>query len=55
MPTSMMASLYNNASTFADHSNPFTPYNTHNPSSSSMFGQNVPPILTTESMISIRQ
>jgi len=25
MSTSMMASLYNNASTFADHANPFTP------------------------------
>jgi len=31
MPTSMMASLHNNASTFADHVNPFTPYNAHNP------------------------
>ena len=37
MLTSMMASLHNNASTFADHANPFTPNNAHSPSSSSIF------------------
>jgi len=55
MPTSMMASLQNNAFTFADHANPFTLYNAHSPLGSSIIGRNVPPTLTTESMISLRQ
>jgi len=55
MLTSMIASLYNNASTFADHANPFTSYNTHSSSSSCIFGRNAPPALTRESMISLRQ
>jgi len=55
MPTSMMANLHNNASAFADHANPFTPFNTHRPSSSSIFGRNAPPALTTKSMMSLRQ
>ena len=49
MPTSMMTSLHNNTSTFADHANPFTPYNAHSPSSSSIFGRNAPPTLITDS------
>jgi hypothetical protein len=55
MPTSMMANLHNIASTFADHANSFTSYNTHSPSSSSIFDRNAPPTLTIESMISLRQ
>jgi hypothetical protein len=55
MPTSMMASLHNNASTFAYHAIPFTPYNAISPSGSSVFGQNAPPTLIKESMISLRQ
>jgi hypothetical protein len=55
MLTSMMASLYNNASTFVDHANPFTPYNAHRPLSSSIFGRNAPPALTTKYVISLRQ
>jgi len=51
----MLASLHNTASTFSDHANPFTPYNVHSHSSSSIFGRNAPPTLTTESMISLRQ
>jgi len=47
MPTSMMENLHNNASIFADLANPFTPYNAHSPSSSSVFGRNAPPALTT--------
>jgi len=54
-PTSMMASLHTNASMFADPANPFTLYNAHNPSSSSIFCRNAPPTLTTESMMSLRQ
>jgi len=55
MSTSMMASLHNNASMFADPANPFTLYNAHNPLSSCIFGRNAPPALTTESMMSLRQ
>ncbi|KEH40930.1 hypothetical protein MTR_1g037660 [Medicago truncatula] len=55
MPTSMIASFHNNASTFADHPIPFTPYNVNSPSGSSVFGQNAPPALTIESMIFLRQ
>jgi len=55
MPTLLMASLHNNASTFVDHANPFTPYNANSPSSSSVLSRNAPPTLTTESMISLRQ
>jgi hypothetical protein len=55
MPTSMMASLHNNASLFADPANPFTLYNAHNPSSSSIFGLNALPTLTTKSKISLRE
>jgi len=36
MPTSMMASLHNNASTFAYYAIPFTPYNANNPLGSSV-------------------
>jgi len=49
MPTSMMTSLHNNASMFTDHANPFTSYNAHSPSSSSIFGRNAPPALITDS------
>lgn len=55
MPISMMASLHNNASTLANQTNPFTPYNAHSPSSSSIFCQNAPSNLTIESMIFLRQ
>jgi hypothetical protein len=55
MPTSMMANFHNIVSTFEDHTNSFTSYNTHSPSSSSIFDRNVPPTLTIESMISLRQ
>jgi len=44
MPTSMMKNLHNNASVFTYHANPFTPFNTHSPST-----------LTTESTMLFRQ
>jgi len=55
MPTLMMANLHNNASAFTDHVNSFTPFNTHNPSSSSIFCRNALPTLTTKSMMLFRQ
>jgi len=54
MPTSMMANLHNNPA-FTEHANPFTPFNTHSPSSSSVFGRNTPPPLTTKSRKLFRQ
>ena len=54
MPTSMMANLHNNP-VFTEHANPFTPFNKHSPSSSSVFGRNASPALTTESMMLFRQ
>jgi len=47
MPTSMMENLHNNVSAPLDHVNPFTLFNTHNPSSSSVFGRSSLPTLTT--------
>lgn len=55
MLTSMMENFHKNASAFADHANPFTPFNTNSPSSSSIFPINAPPALTTKSMMSLRQ
>jgi len=46
MPTSMMENLHN-IPAFTEHANPFTPFNTHSPSSSSLFGRNTLPTLTT--------
>jgi len=54
MPTSMMENFHNNPS-FTEHENPFPPFNSHSPSSSSVFGRNAPPAITTESMILFRQ
>jgi len=54
MPTSMMASLHNNAF-IADNAISFTPYNAHIASSYSVPGRNAPPALSTKSMISLRQ
>jgi len=50
----MMENLHNNPA-FAEHANPFTPFNTHSFSSSSVFGRNAPPVLTIESMMLFRQ
>jgi len=55
MPTSMMANVQNSAPVFADQANPFTMHNVHSPSSSSIFGQNTLPPLTTDSMNLLRQ
>ena len=55
MPTSIMVNLHNNVSAPADHVNPFTPFNTHSPSSSSVFGRSFIPALTTKSMMLFRQ
>ena len=55
MPTSMMANVHNSASAFADQANSFTMHNVHSPSSSSIFGQNTLPTLTTDSINSLRQ
>jgi len=54
MPSSMMANLHNNVSAPADH-NPFTSFNTHSPSSFSVFGRSSLPTLTTESMMLFRK
>jgi hypothetical protein len=54
MPTSMMANFHNNPA-FTEHANPFTLFNTHNPSSSSVFARNAPPTITIESMMLIGQ
>jgi len=55
MPTSMMANVHNSASAFVDQANPFTMHNIHSPSSSSIFGRNTRPTLTTDSMNLLRQ
>jgi len=47
MSTSMMANLDNNVYAPIDHVNPFTPFNTYSPSSSSVFGRSSLPTLTT--------
>jgi len=47
MQTSMTRNLHNNVSAPADHVNPFTPFNTHSPSSSSIFGISSLPTITT--------
>jgi hypothetical protein len=39
MPTAMMENLHNDTFAFTDHANPFAPFNTHSPSSSSSFGE----------------
>jgi len=54
MPTSMMENFHN-IPPFTEHANPFTPFNTHSPSSSSVFGRSSLPALTTESMMLFRQ
>jgi len=54
MPTSMMVNFHNNHA-FTEHANPFTPFNTHSPSSYSVFGRNAPPALTTKYMMLFRQ
>jgi len=38
-----------------DHVNPLTSFNTHSPSSSSVFGRNALPALTTKSMMMFRK
>jgi len=40
---------------FTEHANPFTPFNTHSHSSSSIFCKNAPPALTTKSIMLFRQ
>jgi len=55
MPTSMMENVHNSVSAFADQANPFTINNVHSPSSSSIFGRNTLPPLTTDSMNLLRQ
>jgi len=55
MQTSMMANVHNSAFAFADEANPFTMHNKHSPSSSSIFGRNTLPPLTTDSMNLLRQ
>jgi len=54
MPTSMMENVHNSASVFADQANSFTMHNIHSPSSSSIFGRNTLPPLTS-SMNLLRQ
>ena len=54
MPTSMTTNLHN-VPAFTEHANPYMPFNTHNPSSSSVFGRSALPALTTESMMLFRQ
>jgi len=55
MPTSMMANVLNSASVFAYQANLFTMHNIHSPSSSSIFGRNTLPPLTTDSINVLRQ
>jgi len=55
MSTSMMANVHNSASVFAEQANSFTMHNVHSPSSSSIFGRNTLPPLTTDSMNLLRQ
>jgi hypothetical protein len=47
MPTLMIANLHNNVSAPLDHVNPFTPFITHSPSSSGVYGISSLPTLTT--------
>jgi len=54
MPTSMMENLHN-IPAFTEHANPFTLFNTHSPSSSTVFGKSALPALTTKSMMLYRQ
>jgi hypothetical protein len=54
MLTSMMTNLHN-ISAFIEHANPFTPFNTHIPSSSSVFGTSTLPALTIEFMMLFRK
>jgi hypothetical protein len=57
-PYGMLTSLmenFHNIDAFTEHANPFTPFNTHSPSSSSVFGINAPPAISTESMMLFRQ
>jgi hypothetical protein len=54
IPTSMMVNLHN-IPAFTEHANLFTPFNTHSPSSSSVFGRSILPALTIESMMLFRQ
>jgi len=54
-PTSMMENVHNIASDFADQANSFTMHNVRCPSSSSIFGRNTLPQLTTNSMNLLRQ
>ncbi|KEH16963.1 hypothetical protein MTR_0059s0080 [Medicago truncatula] len=55
MPTSMMENVHNSVSASADQANPFTTHNAHSPSSSSIFGQNTLPVLSSDSMNLLRQ
>jgi len=50
----MMKNLHN-IPAFTEHANPFTPFNTHSPSSSSVFGISTLPALTIVSMMLFRQ
>jgi len=54
MPTSLMADVRNSASLFVDQANLFTMHNVHSPSSSSIFGRNTLPPLTTDWMNLLR-
>jgi hypothetical protein len=55
MPTSLMANVHNSASVLGHQANSFTMHNVHGPSSSSIFGRNTLPPLTTDSMYLLRQ
>ena len=50
-----MANVQNSASVFAEQANPFNVHDVHSPSSSSIFGRNTLPPLTTNSMNLLRQ
>jgi len=54
MPTSTTENFHK-IPEFTEHVNPFTPFNTHSPSSSSVFGRSALPTLTTESMMLFRK
>jgi hypothetical protein len=51
----MMANVHKSVSAFADQENLFTMHKIHSPSSSSIFGRNTLPPLTTDSMNLLRQ
>ena len=55
MPSSIIANVHNSASAFADQANLFIIHNVHSPLSSSVFGRNTLPTLTTDSMNLTRQ